>query len=176
MSIETERLVLRKWTESDAESLYKYAKDSDVGPIAGWPSHSSVEASLNTIKNVLQGEECYAICLKGDNSPIGSCELKLNADVKEEAEIGYWIGKPFWGHGYMPEAVNALLKRAFSELNMKKIWCCYYDGNLKSKRVQEKCGFIYHHTVNEKWVPLMQELRIDHVNLLTKEDWEKIRK
>lgn len=181
MTIETERLVLRKWTESDAESLYKYAKDPDVGPIAGWPPHTCVEDSLNVIKNVLQGEECYAICIKGQNEAIGTCELKLHghSDLLEnnnEAEIGYWLGKPFWGRGYMPEAVNALLKRAFSELNLQKVWCAYYDGNQKSKRVQEKCGFIYHHTTNDVWVPLMQELRIGHVNVLTKEDWQKINK
>lgn len=179
MTIETERLILRKWTESDAESLYKYAKDPEVGPIAGWPPHTSIDDSLNVIKNVLQGKECYAICIKGQNEAIGTCELKLNrhSDLLEsdnEAEIGYWLGKPFWGHGYMPEAVNALLKRAFTELNLQKVWCAYYDGNLKSKRVQEKCGFIYHHTTNDVWVPLMQELRIDHVNVLTKDDWNKI--
>ena len=47
MILTTERLVLRPWTETDAESLFEYAKDPDVGPIAGWPSHKSVEESLN---------------------------------------------------------------------------------------------------------------------------------
>ena len=49
MILTTERLVLRRWTESDAESLYEYAKDPDVGPIAGWPPHKSVEESLEVI-------------------------------------------------------------------------------------------------------------------------------
>ena len=52
MILTTERLVLRPWTETDAESLFEYAKDPDVGPIAGWPSHKSVEESLNVIRNV----------------------------------------------------------------------------------------------------------------------------
>ncbi len=179
-TIETERLILRKWKESDAEELYKYAKDPNIGPICGWPPHRNITESLNTIKNVLQGKECYAICLKENDKPIGCCELMLNGhsdlfDTDDQAEIGYWLGKPFWGNGYMPEAVKALLKRAFETLGMEKVWCAYYDGNEKSKRVQEKCGFIYHHTKNDNWVPLMQELRTDHVNLLTKEDWEKIK-
>ena len=50
--METERLILRKWAETDAESLYEYAKDPDVGPIAGWPPHTSVEESREVIKNV----------------------------------------------------------------------------------------------------------------------------
>ena len=52
MILTTERLVLRPWTETDAESLFEYAKDPDVGPIAGWPPHKSVEESLNVIRNV----------------------------------------------------------------------------------------------------------------------------
>ena len=62
--MKTKRLVLRKWTEADAESLYEYAKDSEVGPIAGWPPHKSVEESLDVIRNVFNGPECYAICEK----------------------------------------------------------------------------------------------------------------
>lgn len=53
----------------------------------------------------------------------------------DECELGYWLGEPFWGRGYMPEAANALLKRGFAELGMTTIWCGYYDGNEKSKRV-----------------------------------------
>ena len=77
--METERLILRKWAETDAERLYEYAKDPDVGPIAGWPPRRSVEESREVIKNVFNGEECYAICEKDDSSKaIGAIELKLN--------------------------------------------------------------------------------------------------
>ena len=70
--IETERLILRPWLETDAESLYEYAKEPSVGPIAGWPVHSSVENSLEIIRNVLSADETYAVCLKTDNVAIGS--------------------------------------------------------------------------------------------------------
>lgn len=111
--LETERLTLRAWTETDAESLYVYAKDPDIGPIAGWPAHRSKEESLNTIRHVLNGKECCAICERGSNNPIGSIELKLNGhtdmtDRDDECELGYWLGKPFWGRGYMPEAARRL--------------------------------------------------------------------
>ena len=51
--MQTERLILRPWVESDAEELYRYASDPDVGPIAGWPAHTSVAQSLDVIRNVL---------------------------------------------------------------------------------------------------------------------------
>ena len=76
--LHTERLLLRPWREADAESVYEYAKDPDVGPIAGWPPHKSVEESLDVIKNVLMDEESYAICEKENGKAIGAIALKLN--------------------------------------------------------------------------------------------------
>ncbi len=173
----TERLILRKWNESDAGNLYRYAKDPEVGPIAGWPPHQSVEESLDVIRNVFNGAEAYAICLKTDNKAIGAVELKLNGhtdltDRDDECELGYWLGKPFWGQGIVPEAVREILRHAFEDIGMQKVWCGYYDGNIKSKRVQEKCGFRYQWTTEGLDVPLMHERRTGHVNLLTKEEWK----
>lgn len=178
MVLNTERLMLRKWTEADAESLFEYAKDLDVGPIAGWPPHKNKDESLNVIKNVFNGAECYAICEKGNNKAIGAIELKLNGstdmtDRDDECELGYWLGKPFWGKGYMPEAAREIIRHAFEKLGMTTIWCGYYEGNYKSKRVQEKLGFIYHHTCEEVAVPLMNEVRVGHTNYMTKEQWKK---
>jgi len=69
-------------------------------------------------------------------------QAKSNIGLPDsEAEIGYWIGVPFWGQGLIPEAVRALMHYAFNELNMNKLWCGYFDGNEKLKKVQEKCGF-----------------------------------
>jgi RimJ/RimL family protein N-acetyltransferase len=180
MILTTDRLVLRPWIEADAESLFEYASDPDVGPIAGWPPHKNVEESLDVIRNVFTGAECYAICEKRSDKAIGAVELKLNGhtDMTErddECELGYWLGKPFWGRGYMPEAATELIRHGFEELGMTKIWCGYYDGNNKSKRVQEKVGFTYHHTCDDVPVPLMNEKRIGHTNCMTKEQWmEKV--
>ncbi|MBR5046733.1 MAG: GNAT family N-acetyltransferase [Eubacterium sp.] len=172
----TDRLFLRKWARSDAEDLYRYAKDPDVGPIAGWPAHQSVDESRDVIKNVLTGKQAYAICQKTENKTIGAIELKLKGhtdltDREDECELGFWIGKPFWGQGFMPEAARELIRHGFEELGMNKIWCAYYDGNVKSKRVQEKCGFRYQWTSQDVDVPLMHEKRIGHVNCLTREEW-----
>ena len=96
-------------------------------------------------------------------------------DRDDECELGYWLGKPFWGRGIMPEAAKELIRHGFETLSMRAIWCGYYDGNMKSKRVQEKCGFVYHHTTEGLEVELMGETRTGHANLLTKEQWEENR-
>lgn len=176
MILKTERLILRRWEENDAEDLYKYASDPDVGPIAGWQPHQSIEESKNIIKTVFTGQEVYAVCLKSDNRAIGAIELKLNGhtnmtDRDDECELGYWIGKPFWGQGLIPEAATEMLRHAFEDIDMKKVWCGYYDGNTKSKRVQEKCGFHYQWIMEGVDVPLMCEKRTVHVNSMTKEEW-----
>jgi len=75
MVFETERLILRPWKRDDAESLYEYAKDPLVGPIAGWPVHTSIENSREIIKSVLSANETYVVCLKENNMAIGSIGL-----------------------------------------------------------------------------------------------------
>ncbi len=177
--METERLILRKWEETDAEGLFEYAKDPDVGPIAGWLPHRSVAESLNVIRTVLNGAECYAICEKENGKAIGSIELMLNGhtDMTErddECELGYWLEKPFCGRGYVPEAARELLRHGFEDLGMNTIWCGYYDGNQKSKRVQEKLGFVYHHTCPDVPVPLLGEVRVGHTNVMTRAHWEEL--
>lgn len=178
MILKTERLLLRPWQEEDAESLYTYASDSLVGPPAGWPPHTSVENSRELIKLVLSAPETYAVCLK-DGMAIGGIGLKLRGstdmtDRDDECELGYWIGRPFWGQGLIPEAAQALLRYAFQELGMNAVWCGYYEGNEKSKKVQEKLGFVYQYTTENLDVALMQELRTGHTNLMTKERWQRV--
>ncbi len=81
-------------------------------PIAGWQPHTSIENSLNIIREVLSAEETYAVCLREDNRAIGSIGLfsplqSMTKANEDEIEIGFWIGVPFWGRGLIPEAVSA---------------------------------------------------------------------
>jgi RimJ/RimL family protein N-acetyltransferase len=177
MQLKTRRLILRPWRVSDAESLYTYARDPRVGPIAGWPPHTSVEDSRQIIRNVLSAEETYAVTLKSEGDrPVGSVGLMRcaasNLPLREkEGEIGYWIGVPYWGRGLIPEATEELIRHAFEDLGLETLWCGYFDGNEKSKRAQSKCGFTYHHTVpNTPW-PLMGDIRTEHITRLTKDHW-----
>ena len=175
MILETKRLILRPWCEADAEDLYTYASDPLVGPPAGWPPHTSIENSREIIRTVLSAPETYAVCLKEDGKAIGSVGMHRNdiAEEDDEYELGYWIGRPFWGQGLIPEASHELIRHAFEDLGMNRIWCGHYDGNIKSRRVQEKLGFVFHHTTEGIEVSLLGKIRTGHVMLLTKENWEK---
>lgn len=177
MTLETKRLILRPWEEADADDLYRYASNPQVGPIAGWPVHTSVANSLEIIKGVLSAPETYAVVLKSQGHAVGSIGLMIgkssNIDIPDtEGEIGYWIGVPFWGQGLIPEACEELIRHAFEDLKLDKLWCGFFNGNTKSKRVQEKCGFIYHHTNKDISCPLMGDIRTEHITCLTKEQWK----
>ncbi len=124
MFLETERLILRPWEEADAEECYQYAKDPRVGPIAGWPVHASVENSRKVIRDVLMAPEIYAIVLKETGLPVGSIGLHHNdlANKDDEAELGYWLGVPYWGRRLLPEASLELLRHAFEDLKYARVW------------------------------------------------------
>lgn len=176
MELTTARLRLRPWEDSDAARLYELAKDPAVGPAAGWPAHKSVEESLQVIKENLQAPETYAVLRKDDNLIIGCAGLRFGVDAcsekDEEPELGYWIGKEYWGYGYAPEAAACLIDHAFADLNCKAVWCCYYEGNDKSKRVQEKLGFSYVKTDPEGDTLLGYKLP-EVENVLKRENWLK---
>lgn len=178
MNLQTERLILRPWQESDAEALYRYAQNPNVGPAAGWPPHTSIENSREIIKTVLSAPNTYAIVMKATEEAIGSIGvMTLRSDVysanmaNNECEIGFWIGEPFWGQGLIPEAVNELLRHIFEDLGQTAVWCGYFEGNTKSKRVQEKCGFTYSHTEYDRPVPLINDFRTEHFTKITLQDW-----
>lgn len=175
MTFVTKRLTLRPWSEDDAEQLYRYASDPRVGPAAGWPVHTSVENSREIIRTVLSAPGTYAVVLRETNEVVGSVGLMTpgsgNVEMQPgEMELGYWIGRPLWGQGLIPEACAELLRYAFTEKNCTAVWCCYFVGNEKSARVQEKLGFRYHHT--ECGIKVLGELKDEVGNRLTREEWE----
>lgn len=144
MTFETERLILRPWTEHDAEILFKYASDERVGPAAGWLPHKSVEESRQIIRNVLSAEGTFALVLKETGESVGSIGYFRTEAVQEsgDMEIGYWIGVPYWGRGLVPEAVKCLLHYLFEQRpDTRKVWCAHFRGNDRSRRVIQKCGF-----------------------------------
>ena len=169
--LETKRLILREWEESDAEELFKYASDPQVGPIAGWPVHTSVQNSKEVIKYILSKPNTFAVVLKETGKPVGSVGLMIGKESNiglpdDEGEIGYWIGVPYWGQGLIPEAVNELIRYAFEDVKLKKLWCGHFDGNHNSQRVQEKCGFKYQYTKENVPCQIDGLLRKEHISCL----------
>lgn len=178
MTLETPRLLLRPWEDSDAGQLYSLARDPRVGPIAGWPPHKDIADSRRILRDILQTEESYAVVLKETGEVIGSIGLRQNSDLASgsgERELGYWLGVPFWGKGYMPEAAKAALRHAFEDLKLQTVWCGYYEGNAQSKRVQEKLGFTFQWKTERLYVAQMDEYRTGYVNRMTQDEWSAIR-
>ena len=146
-NMETERISLRPWQESDAEALFKYASDPEVGPRAGWPPHKSVEESLEVIRNVFSTEGMWAIIWKESGEAIGcvgylpasSSNLKI---AEDHAEVGYWIARPYWGKGICTEALQLVIDYCFKEKGFTTLWGDYFPSNPASGRVMEKCGFV----------------------------------
>ncbi|MDR7072447.1 GNAT family N-acetyltransferase [Fictibacillus barbaricus] len=144
----TERLLLREWKETDSKDLFEYAKSKLVGPNAGWRPHKSEEESKEIIQMFISNGDSYAIELSSEKKVIGGIGLHDRKpdealDHLKQKEIGYVLNPDFWGKGFVPEAVNSLLRYGFKELDLDLIWCGHYDFNHNSKRVNEKCGFNY---------------------------------
>jgi ribosomal-protein-alanine N-acetyltransferase len=176
-TFETKRLLLRRWTEADAEVLYQLASDPAVGPAAGWQPHTSVENSRQIIRDFLSKEGTYAVLQKEDGRIIGSVGLKFGTDSvpekEDEPELGYWIGQEFWGRGYAPEASAVLISYAFRELHCPRVWCCHYEGNEKSRRVMEdKLGFRYVRT-NPLGETLLGYTRPERILVLEEGEWKR---
>lgn len=184
--ITTDRLILRAWQESDADALYRYAKDPAVGPIAGWNPHQSVEESREIIRTVFAAPETYAVCLRESGEPIGCVGLQTGDAANlplafREAELGYWLGVPHWGKGYIPEACQALIAYAFTELHYDALWCCCNDINAQSKRVMEKCHFTHIRTEERSaftqdadgWT-FTGRTRMEYIARLMRWEWERL--
>ena len=147
--IETERLLLRAFLPCDLDDFYEYAKVTGVGEMAGWKHHKSKEESLEKLNSFIKKDKVFAICLKDSGKVIGSVgveEYDLEDKLTEfngykGRKIGYVLSKDYWGKGIMPEAVNGVIDYLFNVLQLDFLLCGYYDFNLRSKRVQEKCGF-----------------------------------
>lgn len=150
MIIETNRLILRNWQLEDEKRVYELAADSHVGPPCGWSAHKNLEESQMVLQDILMNDYTFAIVEKKSQMVIGNialmpyCESRF-AQNEKEAELGFWLGYPYWGNGYMPEAVDGLVQYGFEKLGLKTIWCAHNLYNYNSMRVQQKCGFEFHH-------------------------------
>ena len=177
MILETRRLSLRPFRDGDAADVYAYARDSRVGPIAGWPPHASVEESLKIIRTVFSAPGVFAMELKETGQVVGSVGFVGNHPAGNfpgcpDDEVGYALSPAFWGRGLVPEAVEAMLEYGFMTLGLKRIWCGHYDGNWRSQRAMEKCGFRYQFSKTEL-VPLVGETRRSCFYVLTEEAWRE---
>ena len=145
--IETDRLILRAWRESDLSDFYAYASHPDVGIHAGWNPHKTMDESKMILDLFIREKKVFALELKETGKVIGSLGLEEpNPDPVSDGygrEIGYVLHKAYWGRGLVPEAVRAVIDYCFTVLNFDYLSISHFLGNDRSRRVIEKCGFKY---------------------------------
>jgi putative acetyltransferase len=138
--METNRLLLRRFTLGDVEDVYAYAKDPDVGPNAGWKPHTSVAHSKTIIEeHFLKQPHGFAVVDKTTNKVIGSIGL-TKKPFRKVYELGYSLGKDYWGQGLMSEAANVMLSYGFETLKAHTIMAKTHKDNARSERVLIKLG------------------------------------
>ena len=148
--IETERLLLRPFRESDAEAFFKCCQNPNIGNNAGWKPHRSLEESQEILRSVFISQPgIWAIILKEDGRLIGS--VGIIPDSKRENPqarmLGYWLDESHWGKGYMTEAVQSVLDYGFNTLQLNLITANCYPHNERSQQVLKRNGFIYEGTL-----------------------------
>ena len=177
-TLETERLILKMFTLDDAEDVYAYASNPNVGPHAGWAPHKSVEESREIIRTVFLPPEAWAIRIKGDDRVVGVIALepdRLRPDANSR-ELGYNLAEECWGKGYMTEAAREVLRFAFTELGLSQVGICTSKVNRRSQRIIEKCGFTYEGTIRRTYKTYDGTLRDSLVFSMLKEEYEAMEK
>lgn len=189
----SERIVLRPWQVKDADWMYRWARDPEIGLLCGWKPHQSLEESRALCHHFSRATNLYAICLREQNGeciPIGSIGLHLHDGLKVDQDevqkalslskktlpaysLGCWLARPYWRQGLMKEAASLLLRLAFETLELPRLYYCYYQGNDASRALQQSLGF--HFLGQEKKrLPLLDgEERVSFVHVLEKEEWKK---
>jgi [ribosomal protein S5]-alanine N-acetyltransferase len=143
--LETDRLILKEWTEADAPQLFALAKNPNVGPHAGWKPHADEAESLEVIQTLFLTSLVWKVTDRKTGALVGSLGLETDRFRPGIAskELGYWIGEEYWGKGLATEAAIAAMTYGFEKLNLEIIGICTGPHNLRSQRVIEKLGFTF---------------------------------
>lgn len=144
--LQTERLILRRFTVEDAPAVYaNWASDPEVTRYLTWPVHASAEVTgqlmaLWTGEYEAPGTYNWALELKSTGELIGSLAVVRVNEAIGEAELGYCMGRRWWGRGLMPEAVREALRFLFDEVGFNRVCAGHDVENAKSGRVMQKAG------------------------------------
>jgi RimJ/RimL family protein N-acetyltransferase len=145
--IETDRLLLRTFTEDDAPLLYQLNQDPEVtrytmDPMTSLEQAKSVLEQVILPQYILYNFGRWAVHVKNDLEFIGWCGLKYRPE-RNEIDLGYRFMKKFWGKGYATESASASIQHGFTKLNLQKIIGRALPGNISSIKVLERCGMNY---------------------------------
>lgn len=184
MRLETIRLILRNFKETDIDDYWEYVQTPNVGPRAGWPAYTEKEKAVERLKIETGKPNQFAIVWRENNKVIGSVELMdchkerfPNIEIEEGAkEIGFVLSEKFWGKGIVPEAAKEVMRHAFEKLGVNEIYIGHAKANKNSCRVQEKLGFkIIGEVENyQTWVDGTITSFIERK--MTKDDWNNLKR
>ena len=153
-TLQTDRLILRRFVESDAEAMFQnWASSAENLTYVTWDPHSDVEVTRKSIRNWVGSYTNpnyykWAICLKEKSEQvIGDISIVEMDENDSSCEIGYVLGKAYWGLGMMTEALKAVLDFCFIQVGFQKVRARYASLNPASGRVMEKAGMSYLKTV-----------------------------
>lgn len=145
MILETERLLLRPFTLSDAPAIHELAENPDMAATTLNIPHASPQGAAEAyIRAQQENTECrvFGIVRKCDQRLIGG--IGLHPDhLYQQAELGYWIGISYWNQGYTCEAVKRMIDYGFADLKLQRIYAGYFSQNLASRHTIENSGMIY---------------------------------
>jgi len=144
-TIQTDRLILRPFTVDDAPHVQRLAGDRAVAETTLLIPHpypdGAAEQWIGTHEAAFEKGEgvVFAITGRTDGALLGAISLDIRA-AHHRAEMGYWIGRPYWNRGYATEAAAAMLDYAFNRLELNRIHAEHFSQNLASGRVMDKIG------------------------------------
>jgi RimJ/RimL family protein N-acetyltransferase len=141
-TLTTERLILRPVARDDLPDVLALAGDAAVAETTGSIPHPLSGTDVEAWWTASSGDNprVFAIVRAADKAFLGAITLTFSED-RTRAELGYWIGHPYWGQGYATEAVRRLLRFAFGELKLGSVEAEVFTGNDASMRVLAKTGF-----------------------------------
>ncbi len=158
VTIQTERLVLREFDETDWQAVHSYASDSEVVRYIDWAPNTKdetrafVSLSISSQKEKPRRKYTLAITLKEENKLIGSCDICVTSSENKEGRLEYCLNRHFWGQGNATETAKALLKFGVQSLNLHRIFAKCDPANIASARVLEKIGMQLEGRLREhKW-------------------------
>ena len=153
--IETERLILRPFMQSDTQSVYNnWAADEYVQKMYGEPVYKTTEEVEGLLKKYITAYKSdysyrWAVVEKQSGECIGQIAYFLVDRFNSWGEIEYCIGSAYQGKGYATEATRAIIRYGFDRIGFNKVQICVRPSNIKSKKVIEKCGFEYEGTLRD---------------------------
>lgn len=174
VTLRTPRMILRPWQNGDLRDLYAYAFDPEVGPMAGWKPHESLEESQVILDRFVGDGRTFALEYQGrvvGSLGIEGYDAAKYPEFSELAvrELGFVLARDCWGLGLMPEAVNEVIRWLFEEQKLDVLLCGHFLWNKQSRRVQEKCGF--RHYDYSPFTTKLNKIEEHELRILTRTEW-----